>query len=100
MHVEHRSTTRNLTDEAIKQFKDKLSVFDVSVGFSWLLSEEIDQDENNGDLKIVSIEDVLFYEDYVSSENKPKYFEDQLKVEEQYITQMPDLLVAWFCLKV
>nr|CAH7766325.1 unnamed protein product [Callosobruchus chinensis] len=94
---DHRSTTRNLTDEEIKQFKDKLSVFDGSVGFSWLLSEEIDQDKNNGDLKIVNIEDVIFHEDYVSSENKPKYFEDQLKVEEQYITQMAQQTVGQQC---
>nr|CAH7726048.1 unnamed protein product [Callosobruchus chinensis] len=79
---DHRSTTRNLTDEKIKQFKDKLSVFDGSVGFSWLLSEEIDQDENNGDQKIVNIEDVIFHEDYV---------------KEQYITQIAQQTVGQQC---
>nr|CAI5852019.1 unnamed protein product [Callosobruchus analis] len=64
---DHRSTARDLTDEEIEQFKHKLSVFDGSVGFSWLLSEESDQEGNSESPSIVDIESLIFHEDYVTS---------------------------------
>nr|CAI5868515.1 unnamed protein product [Callosobruchus analis] len=69
---DHRSTARDLTDEEIEQFKHKLSVFDGSVGFSWLLSEESNQEGNN----------------YVTSTDKLRYFEDHLKVDDEYVKQI------------
>nr|CAI5831556.1 unnamed protein product [Callosobruchus analis] len=58
------------------------SVFDGSVGFSWLLSEESDQEENGASPTIVDIESLIFHEDY---DNKLRYFEDHLKVDDEYV---------------
>nr|CAI5849804.1 unnamed protein product [Callosobruchus analis] len=80
---DHRSTARDLTDEEIEQFKHKLSVFDGSVGFSWLLSEESNQEGNSESPSIVDIEGLIFHEDYVTSANKLRYFEDHLKVDDE-----------------
>nr|CAI5834333.1 unnamed protein product [Callosobruchus analis] len=85
---DHRSTARDLTDEEIEQFKHKLSVFDGSVGFSWLLSEESNQEGNSESPSIVDIESLIFHEDYVTSTNKLRYFEDHLKVDDEYVKQI------------
>nr|CAI5840088.1 unnamed protein product [Callosobruchus analis] len=85
---DHRSTARDLTDEEIEQFKHKLSVFDGSVGFSWLLSEESNQEGNSESPSIVDIESLIFHEDYVTSANKLRYFEDHRKVDDEYVKQI------------
>nr|CAI5832638.1 unnamed protein product [Callosobruchus analis] len=85
---DHRSTARDLADEEIGQFKHKLSVFDGSVGFSWLLSEESNQEGNSESPSIVDIESLIFHEDYVTSANKLRYFEDHLKVDDEYVKQI------------
>nr|CAI5834909.1 unnamed protein product [Callosobruchus analis] len=85
---EIESTARDLTDEEIEQLKHKLSVFDGSVGFSWLLSEESNQEGNSESPSIVDIESLIFHEDYVTSANKLRYFEDHLKVDDEYVKQI------------
>ncbi|VEN52943.1 unnamed protein product [Callosobruchus maculatus] len=91
---DHRSTTRDLTDEEIKQFKQKLSVFDGSVGFSWLLSEESDQEENAASPTTVDIESLIFHEDYVTADDKLRHLEDQLKVDDESIKLIAEQTVG------
>ncbi|VEN40642.1 unnamed protein product [Callosobruchus maculatus] len=91
---DHRSTARDLTEEEIKQFRQKLSVFDGSVGFSWLLSEESDQEENAASPITVDIESLIFHEDYVTADDKLRYLEDQLKVDDESIKLIAEQTVG------
>nr|CAI5822470.1 unnamed protein product [Callosobruchus analis] len=84
---DHRSTAWDLIDQEIEQFKHKLSVFDGSVGFAWLLSEESDQEENGASPTIVDIESLIFHEDYVSSDNKLRPSESRYEYVKQIAQQ-------------
>ncbi|KAK5649898.1 hypothetical protein RI129_000927 [Pyrocoelia pectoralis] len=74
---EHRSTPRDLTEEEVERFKTKLQVFDGAVGFSWLLSNE--SNEQMKDL-LLDIEEVLCSTEYLKSDDKTTILQQKLFV--------------------
>ncbi|XP_044745994.1 uncharacterized protein LOC123307663 [Coccinella septempunctata] len=86
----HRSTDRNLTEEEIKVFKNKLSVFDGAVGFSWLLADEISSEESF----IINVEDILFSQEYLIAQNRTEFFEDKIKLEENDANKIAELTIG------
>lgn len=74
---EHRATSRNLTDAEILEFKTKLQIFNGAVGFSWLLSEEPQANQEN---LVIDVEVVLFSKAFIETSNKISYFENSIKI--------------------
>lgn len=80
----HRSTDRNLTDQEIKEFHEKLLNMGTPVGFTWLLQEE----PAESDMLLPAIEEFLFSEEYLLSEEKEKLFADKMNVSKNMIDKI------------
>uniref|UniRef100_A0A6P7GYG1 Uncharacterized protein LOC114342225 n=1 Tax=Diabrotica virgifera virgifera TaxID=50390 RepID=A0A6P7GYG1_DIAVI len=80
----HRSTERDANEAEINAFRRFLAIFEGAVGFTWLLSEEVSEDE----IILLAIEDIIFCKDYISCSNKTQYLEGKLKVKKEIVLKV------------
>lgn len=81
----HRSIASDLSVQEIEDFKNKLKVFDGSVGFSWLLSNEMPA---NSEILVVDIEDLIFSEIYMQADDKTNFLIEKLQICDEKIMEI------------
>lgn len=89
-HKSYRATDGELSAEQIENFRCKLGATNI-VGFSWLLKPEA-----SGEVSAIipSVEDILYSEKYIKSENKQKEFEEMCTVSQKRVEEIQMLTIG------
>ncbi|KAF5275336.1 hypothetical protein FQR65_LT16684 [Abscondita terminalis] len=77
---------RQLSEEEVKDLRRKLHGFGNTVGFTWLLQEEI-KEEASLNIIIPVIEDIISSEDFTVAENKIDYFKAKCAISNEIIKE-------------
>lgn len=90
---------RKITGEELEELRGQLNTFGATVGFSWLLREDF---EENPSLPLTHIADVVFSDEFFSAENKEEFLREKCAVNSGTILQVAQQTVgqskneSWF----
>lgn len=86
---DHRSTSRNLNEDELKAFSERLNILNGAVGFTWLTLKDVPNCEH-----LIAIENVIFCEEFLASDDRLHYFQEKVKVTSDTILEIANITVG------